>query len=130
MTKAAALYQFFSSFGLTAYEEDSVYAMAMQGQAPSYPYLTYEGITDYFGDQSDTPLSFSLWYRTSSWTEVNAKSQQISAAIGRVGTIITCDGGYILIKRSSPWAKNMGDDSDDMIRRNYHNLSVRFYTND
>ena len=92
MTKAAALYTFFSSFGLTAYEEDSVYAMAMQGQAPSYPYLTYEGKTDFFGEY-DTPLSVSLWYRSSSWTEVNAKSQQISAAIGRVGTIITCDGG-------------------------------------
>ena len=129
MTKAAAIYQFFSSFGLTAYEEDSVYAMAMQGQAPSYPYITYEGKTDYFGE-NDSPLSFSLWYRSSSWTEINAKSAAISAAIGRVGTILTCDGGYILIQRSQPWVQNMGDDSDDMVKRNFHNLKVRFYTND
>ena len=129
MTKAAALYKFFSGFGLSAYEEDSVYAMAMQGQAPSYPYITYEGKADFFGDY-DTPLTFSLWYRSSSWTEINAKSQQISAAIGRVAKIIPCDGGYILITRSQPWVQNMGDDSDDMVRRNLHNLSIRFYTND
>ena len=129
MTKAAALYTFFASFGLSAYEEHSVYAMAMQGQAPTFPYITYEGKTDFFGD-NDTPLSFSIWYRSSTWKDINAKSQQISAAIGRVGTIITCDGGYILIKRSQPWGQNMGDDSDDMVKRNYHNLSIRFYTND
>lgn len=129
MTKAAALYKFFSSFGLTAYEENSVYAMALQGQAPKYPYLTYEGRSDFFGEM-DTPVSFSLWYRSSSWTEVNAKSQDISAAIGRVGKILQCDGGYILVQRSQPWGKNMGDDSDDMIRRNVHNLNIRFYTND
>lgn len=129
MTKAAAIHNFFSSFGLPAYEENFVYAMAMQGQAPAFPYLTYEGKSDFFGD-FDTPLSFSLWYRDDVLTTINAKSQQISAAIGRVGKIVPCDGGYILFQRSSPWGENMGDDSDDMIKRNLHNLSVRFYTND
>ena len=129
MTKAAALYNFFKSFELPAYEEDSVFAMAMSGQAPALPYITYEGKADFFGEV-DSPLTFSLWYRSSSWTEINAKSQQISAAIGRVGKILKCDGGYILIQRSQPWVQNMGDDSDDMIRRNVHNLTVRFYTND
>lgn len=129
MTKAAALYSFFSSFGLKAYEENSVYAMAMQGQAPKFPYLTYEGISDSFGEY-DAPLSFSLWYQSYVWTEINAKSQQISAAIGRVGKILKCDGGYIWIQRSHPWGENMGDDSDDTIRRNIHSLTVRFYTND
>ena len=129
MTKAAALYQFFSSFGLTAYEENSVYAMAMQGQAPAYPYLTYESVSDFFGENDD-PISFSLWYRTGSWKEINAKSEQISAAIGRVGTVLKCDGGYILAQRTQPWGTHMGDDSDDMVKRILHNLTLRFYTND
>lgn len=129
MTKAAALQTFFSSFGLPAYEENFVYSMALQGQAPVFPYLTYEGKTDYFGE-ADATISFSLWYRTDTLTEINAKSQQISAAIGRVGKIVACDGGYILIQRSQPWGQNMGDDSDDMIKRNVHNLNIRFYTND
>ena len=129
MTKAAALHKLFSSFGLTAYEENSVYAMAMQGQAPAFPYLTYEGVLDFFGENDD-PISISIWYRTSSWTEVNAKSQEISAVIGRVGTVIKCDGGYILVQRSQPWGTHMGDDSDDMVKRILHSLTLRFYTND
>lgn len=129
MTKAGAINKFFSSFGLPAYEENFVYAMAMQGQAPVFPYLTYEGKTDFFGEL-DTDISFSLWYRDDDLTAINAKSQQISAAIGRVGRLLDCDGGKILIQRSQPWGQNMGDDSDDMIKRNLHSLSVRFYTND
>ena len=45
MTKEAALYQFWSSFGLTAYEENSVPAQA------AFPYISYEVITDSFGAQ-------------------------------------------------------------------------------
>ena len=95
MTKVEALYSFFSSFGIPAYEENSVYAMADNGNAPSFPYLTYEVKTDYFGE-SDTNISFSLWYRSMSWVDINAKSEEISAAIGRVGKLLDFDGGRIL----------------------------------
>ena len=69
MNKAAALYQFFSYFGLDAYEENSVYALETP---PAFPYLTYEMKTDAFGVY-DTALSFSLWYRSTSWAAANAK---------------------------------------------------------
>ena len=128
MTKAAALQSFFSSFGIPAYEENSVYAMAEQGSAPSYPYLTYEVKLDYFGE-SDTVISFSLWYRSMSWTDINAKSEEISAAIGRVGKFADYDSGSVLIMRSQPWATHMGDDSDDMVKRIVHNLNLRYYSN-
>ena len=36
MTKAAAIYQFWNSFGLTAYEENSVPTDA------TFPYITYQ----------------------------------------------------------------------------------------
>ena len=128
MTKAAALYSFFSGFSIPAYEENSVYAMAAQGSAPTMPYLTYEVKTDYFGE-SDTTISFSLWYRSTSWVDINAKSAEISAAIGRVGKFMDYDGGSVLIMRSQPWAQNMGDDSDDMVKRIVHNLNLRYYSN-
>lgn len=124
MTKAAALYSFFSSFGIPAYEENSVYDME---EAPGYPYLTYELNTDAFS-QNDTPLTFSLWYRSTSWVKANAKVEEISASISRTGRILECDGGYILIMRGSNFAQSMGDESDNMIKRKLINLTARFYT--
>lgn len=125
MTKAAALYQFFSGFGLDAYEENSVYAL--EG-VPDFPYLTYEVQTDFFGD-NDTPISCSLWYRSSSWKSANEKVEEISAAIGRSGKVVEIDGGFLLFMRGSPFAQSMGDPSDDMIKRKLLNIRVRYYTN-
>lgn len=125
MTKAAALYQFFSGFGLEAWEENSVYALE---SPPEFPYLTYEMRTDAFGDY-DTAITFSIWYRSTSWAAANAKVEEISEAIGRGGTIMHVDGGYMLIMRGSPFAQSLGDPSDDMIKRKLFNITVRFYTN-
>ena len=125
MTKIEALNKFFSSFGIPAYEENSVYAMA---KPPAFPYLTYEIKTDSFGE-FDTNISFSLWYRSLSWVSADAKSAEISAAIGKVGKFVDYDGGSALIMRSSPWAQYMGDDSDDAIKRIVHNLKIRYYSN-
>lgn len=128
MTKIEALYSFFSGFNIPAYEENSVYAMAEAGSAPSFPYLTYEIKTDAFGT-SDVNISCSLWYRSMSWIDINAKADEIAAALGRIGKLVDYDGGSILIMRSQPWATFMGDDSDDMIKRIALNLNLRYYSN-
>lgn len=125
MTKSAAIYQFFSSFGIDAYEESSVYTLEAP---PAFPYLTYELRTDAFSEY-DTAITFSLWYRSSSWAAANAKVEDISAEIGRDGKVVSCDGGYILIMRGSPFCQSLGDVSDDMIKRKLLNLNIRFYTN-
>lgn len=124
MTKAAAIYQFWAAFGLDTYEENSVYQL---DEKPTFPYLTYELNTDSF-DGEALALTASLWYRSTSWTQINAKAEEISATIGRIGKIIECDGGYIWIKRRSPFSQSMGDDSDDMIKRKILNISVEFWT--
>ena len=120
MTKAAAIYQFWSSFGLTAYEENTVPEDAV------FPYLTYQLVTDSF--DRDVAATASLWYRGESWTAINAKTEEISAHIGFGGKIIKCDGGRIWIKRGQPFAQNMGDESDDLIKRKYLNLTFEFFT--
>lgn len=122
MTKAAAIYQFWSSFGLTAYEENTVPSDA------AFPHLTYQLVTDSFGNE--VQVAASLWYRSESWTAINAKAEEISAYIGRGGKIIQCDNGRIWIKRGTPFAQNMGDDSDSLIKRKYMNLSIEYFTND
>lgn len=125
MTKAAALHNFYSSFGLPAYEVNTV---PTGEDAPSFPYLTYDVITDSFGN--NVALSFSIWYRGYSWLKANAKTEEISADIGSGGKIVPCDGGAIWIKRGSPFAQNTQDPSDDLIKRKYINLTAEFLTAD
>ena len=122
MTKAAAIYKFWNKFGLIAYEENTAPVYA------SYPYITYQLVTDSFDREVGTTAS--LWYRSESWMEINAKTEEISAAIGRGGTFIPCDGGAIWIKRGTPFAQNMGDESDDLIKRKYLNITAEFITAD
>ena len=122
MTKAAAIYQFWNSFGLTAYEENTVPTDA------GFPYITYQLVTDSF--DREIQLSASLWYRSESWTAINAKTEEISQKISRGGKIIACDGGAIWLKRGQPFAQSMGDESDDLIKRKYINITAEFMTAD
>lgn len=120
MTKAAAIYQFWSGFGLAAYEENTVPEDAV------FPYVTYQLVTDSF--DREVAATASLWYRGESWTAINAKTEEIAQHIGLGGKIIKCDGGRIWIKRGHPFAQNMGDESDDLIKRKYLNIVYEFFT--
>ena len=122
MTKAAAIYQFWNSFGLTAYEENTVPTDA------AFPYITYQLVTDSF--DREVAATASLWYRSESWTAINAKMEEISQKISRGGKIIACDGGAIWLKRGQPFAQNMRDESDDLIKRKYLNITAEFMTAD
>ena len=122
MTKAAAIYQFWNSFGLTAYDENSVPHDA------SFPYITYQLVTDSF--DREVAAVASLWYRSESWTAINAKTEEISQKISHGGKIIPFDGGAIWLKRGQPFAQSMGDESDDLIKRKYLNITAEFVTAD
>ena len=122
MTKAAAIYQFWNSFGLTAYEENSVPDDA------AFPYITYQLVTD--GFDREIQLTASIWYRSESWTGINAKAEEISQKISRGGKIISCDGGAIWLKRGQPFAQSMVDESDDLIKRKHLNITAEFMTAD
>ena len=122
MTKAAATYHFWSGFGLTSYEENAV------PDAATFPYITYQLVTDSF--DREIPLTASLWYRSESWTSINAKTEEISQKISRGGKIIHCDGGAIWLKRGQPFAQSMGDESDNLIKRKYLNITAEFITAD
>ena len=122
MTKAAAIYEFWNSFGLTAYEENSVPDDA------AFPYITYQLVTDSF--EREIPLTASIWYRSESLAGINAKTEEISQKISRGGKIIPCDGGAIWLKRGQPFSQNMGDESDNLIKRKYLNITAEFITAD
>lgn len=125
MTKAAALHRFYSSFGLTAYEENSV---PTGDDSPDFPYLTYSVATNALG--AEISLTISLWYRSTSWIDVNSKTEDISKSIGHGGKMLSCDGGYIWLKRGSPFAQNMSDQSDELIKRKFINITAEYLTAD
>jgi len=58
----------------------------------------------------------------------NDKAEELSAAIGYGGKVLPCDGGYIWIKRGSPWCQNITDDSDKLIKRRYINVTAEYLT--
>ncbi len=122
MTKAAAIYQFWNSFGLTAYEENTVPDDA------DFPYITYQLVTDSF--DYEIPLTASIWYRSESWTAINTKTEEISQRISRGGKFVPCDGGAIWLKRGQPFAQSMGDESDTLIKRKYLNITAEYMTAD
>ena len=119
MTKAAAIFNFWNTF-LTAYEENSVPTDA------EFPYITYQLIEDSF--DNEVALTASLWYRSTSWVNINKMTDLIGNYIGHGGIFIDCDGGKIWLKRGTPFAQNMGDESDDLIKRKYLNITAEYFT--
>lgn len=119
MTPEAAIYRFFAGFGIPAYADTSVPDEA------AYPYLTYSLVMGGWGD-GEAPLEVNLWYRTDEEGGPNAKAREIHDAVGLGGAQLACDGGYIWLKRGSPWCQSMGDDSDSTVKRRYINITAEF----
>lgn len=120
MTKAEALYGFWSSFGLPVYEEGSVPEDAV------LPYITYPLMLGDWGQE--IPITADLWYRTTTLLGINDKTNEIARRIGLGGVKLSCSGGHIHLYCGSPWAQLMGDPDDDMIRRMHLNITARFNT--
>lgn len=121
MTKAEALHEFMSSFGLAAYP--------VQAEAGAeFPYLVYEPV---FGsiDDGAIPLIVNLWFYGDSYLPIVRKAQDISEQIGG-GVFVECDGGAILIQRGSPFSQPQSDAADDRIKGRYINLTAEYLTQD
>lgn len=123
MNKDAAIQDFFSSFGLTAYPASSVPTSG--DDMPSFPYLTYTASTD--SDLSRMQISASVWYRSTSWAEINRKVRQISQEVGG-GIVIECDEGGIIVRKGTPFAQPLGDDADNMVKRKILNFEFLYAT--
>lgn len=112
-----ALHNFFSGFGLTAYDENTV------PDGAALPYLTYS--VSVAGLDEPVPVSCSLWYRSTSWVAISKKAEQISDAVGYQGVIVPYTNGRIFVTRGTPFAQRMADE-DDTIRRIYLNFTFEF----
>ena len=120
MTKGAALQSFFDRI-MTSYA-----ASAVPDDA-TLPYLTYELLTSAWNG-GEVGLTVNMWFRTTSEKEPNAAVDKLSKAIGLGGVQIPCDDGVIWLKRGSPWAQSLTDETDKTIKRRYINVTAEYLT--
>jgi hypothetical protein len=123
MTKAAAIQAFLEAHGPPAYDVASVPSDV------AFPYQTYTLATGAFGD-GDIAITVEQWHYTAGDVTPNAVAQQLSEAIGLGGVALPCDGGLIWLKRGSPFSQSLKDESNDMIKRRYINISAEYITAD
>lgn len=121
MTKEAALHNFFNSFGIPGYTTSSVPDDAV------FPWLTYELVTGSI-ENGENSLTVNLWYYGESEAVPNAKAREIADEIGYSGKVLTVDGGFIWIKRGTPWCQNLRDETNANIKRRYLNITVEYLT--
>lgn len=120
MDRWEALCAFWSQFGVTAYEENSVPTDPLT--RPDFPYITYEASVSPWN--ADVLMSASIWTRSTSWEEADRIADLIEQTI-KDGFVQHYDGGMIYIVPNDPLSKHMGDPDDDMIKRNL--FGVRYY---
>lgn len=107
---AKALYQFFSGFGLPAYAEYNVPDEAV------LPYVTYQLIEP--GWDAVGTIYARVWYRSTSFTAINAKVDQITAAVGE-GVSLPTDGGAVYLTKGAPFAQYMPMEGDETLKVEY-----------
>lgn len=120
MTKWQAQYNFWSKFGVPAYEQNSV----PDTGSLSYPYITYQGISNNFNDSS--PVNASIWTRDTSWKEAMTITDRIQEELGYGGSVVFYDGGLFWVQMSNNFAQTMGDPNDDMIKRVVITVNIQF----
>lgn len=117
MTAEQAIHAFWSSFGLTAYDENSVPDDAQ------LPYITYSLSVDTF---NNTVLNtINIWYRSTSWINVTNKAKEIINTITDGGISIPTDNGMIRMNLGNPIYNRMGDE-DKNIKRIRMNIETEY----
>lgn len=119
MDKAQALHNFWSGFGLSAYNEYTV------PDNPNFPYITYSCTIDSLGNPV---MNYgSLWYYSTSWAGIIQKTKQIELALTNLKPI-KIDGGYMWLYKGTPFAQRMSDPNSSEVRRMYINIVAEFIT--
>lgn len=121
MTKAQALYSFWSRFGWLAVDEQAMYDTTFD---PPDRYISYESAEDSF----DAPvlIGADLWHRSMSWKDISDKAEEISNEIGRGGIFVPYDGGAIWITRGSPFSSHMSAETSNDVRRIHITINAEY----
>lgn len=116
MNKFQAVQQYWSSFGLMAYNELTVPSDAQ------LPYITYQSAVGSLNGQMI--LNGALWYRGTSWSPIMQKVIEMEPYADQE---IPFDSGSLKIRRPvSNWAQPMSEPSDDKIRKIVFTVEAEF----
>lgn len=118
MDKWQAQQAFWESFGLTAYDENTVPDDAVM------PYITYQAVVGSL--DGVMVVSASLWYRGNSWAAISQKATEMESSVNQQ---IKIDGGYLKIRKPiSNFAQRMDEPNDRLVRRMRLQLEMEFLT--
>lgn len=117
MDREQALHQFWSGFGVPAYDKNTVPDDA------TYPRITYDVTVNEFG--IPTSLFASIWDRNTSWGRITGIAHEIASRLSEGGYMVAYDGGVLWVKKGNPFQQRMGD-PDDTIRRIIVNIEVEY----
>lgn len=120
MDKEQAIHDFWSRFGIPAYSENSV------PDGVTYPFIAYSVSTGMLGGV--TTLGANLYYRSTSWEAIQLKKEEIARYLGIGGVTIKLDKGYAYFCQAEPFAQQMSEPGDDMVKRYYLMLQAEFLT--
>lgn len=129
MNRIQALHNFWNSFGLRAFDENTVPDGAMDPESPEYlgQYITYD-VSDSGWDE-DVPLMANLWYLDYSWKDITEKAMEIGEYISRGGIMLSCDEGAVWVKKAPTFAQRMAHEGYDNIRRIVLSIEVEYIYN-
>ena len=125
MTKRAAIHAFWAQFGWPCINEQSdIDEATAQELGFDKKRIEYEFRA---GDYTEPiALTASLFHRSTSWTEIDAKADEIRATIGQ-GYKTPVDGGYLWITAGQPFTNDEAP-ADVGWRRIVLNINVNFLT--
>lgn len=127
MDKSAALHDFFSGFGIPALDEQSAFdSKTLSELHIDFPYITYETAVGDFDEEIS--LSADLYYRSTSWAEIESKASEICSYIGSGGRIYHYGEGAMWVRKGIPTYQRMQTENTFDIRRIHLNIDVEFLT--
>lgn len=104
---ASTLYQFFSSFGIPAYESHSVPDDA------ELPYITY--VLNDGNWTSAVSIIATVWYKDTSLRGLSEKVDEIKKAVGEGLSFSIPEGGAIYLYRDTPFAQMQNTGKDGVV---------------
>lgn len=120
MNKWQSLNAFWNSFGIPAYDENSVPDNAQM------PYITYSAMIAPMGVR--TAINASVWYYGTDWRDVSLKVDEISNSLNSYVLIELENDEYLMLSKgeASIFAQRIADETSDNVRRAYITIAGEY----
>lgn len=121
MNKWQAQDAFWNGFGIPAYDENTVKV------GTKMPYITYMAVSSALDGVMQ--VTASIYYKDRSWTQVDAKADEIARAIVKADDpAIPIDGGYMKVRMPESKSAERMSDPDPDVRRIVLHVEIEFLT--